>query len=266
MLTSNSRVLQTDGVILSSVVASNRFALRAGGHTLGQETRAERQRSGWKVSADTPDEAKTTLRGTYHHGGLSDVLMNLASAQIARGGMEKLSLRALAREAGVSATAPYRHFPSRESLLAAIAQRGFQTLTASIDLSLQSGGTFEERFIAMGMAYIRHAVDDPVSYHLMFGEMVGSGKYPDLAAAADESFGRLLQILQDNAPLQRLDVTALELSAVVWAGVHGIASLLITDLHRPLQGGPPAQAGKALVTLAEHPERALRLLFLKWFG
>jgi AcrR family transcriptional regulator len=204
------------------------------------------------------------LRTGYHHGGLSDLLIDLAIAQISASGMEKLSLRALAREAGVSTTAPYRHFSSRESLLAAIATRGFQKLTEKIDRSLATGATFEARFIAMGMTYIEHAMADPVSYHLMFGEMTGSGKHIELTSAADACFSRLFKILEINAPLERLGVSALELSATVWAGVHGVASLLITDLHQTRVGRAESQAGSALATLADHPERALRLLFSQW--
>lgn len=205
------------------------------------------------------------LKTGYHHGGLSDVLIDLAIAQIADSGIEKLSLRALAREAGVSTTAPYRHFSSRESLLAAIATRGFRTLTEKIDRSLASGDSFEARFIAMGMAYIEHALADPVSYHLMFGDMTGSGKYVELTSAADDCFSRLFKVLEINAPLDRLGVSALELSAAVWAGVHGIASLLITDLHQSRVGQRDSQAGRALATLADQPERALRVLFIQWF-
>ena len=200
----------------------------------------------------------------YHHGGLADALIDLAIGQIAEFGMEKLSLRALARKAGVSTTAPYRHFSSRESLLAAIATRGFQKLTEKIDRSLAAGTSFETRFIAMGMTYIEHAVADPVSYHLMFGEMAGSGKHMELTTAADECFSRLFKTLEINAPLDRIGVSALELSAAVWAGVHGIASLLITDLHQKRVGRPDSQAGRALATLAAQPERALQLLFVQW--
>ena len=200
----------------------------------------------------------------YHHGGLADALIELAIAQIAESGMEKLSLRALARKAGVSTTAPYRHFSSRESLLAAIATRGFHKLTEKIDQSLATAASFEARFIAMGMAYIENAVADPVSYHLMFGDMTGSGRYDGLTSAADDCFSRLFRILEINAPLDRLGVSALELSAAVWAGVHGIASLLITDLHQSRVGRPDSQAGRALATLAAQPERALQLLFIQW--
>jgi len=215
--------------------------------------------------AESTGRGESVLRTGYHHGYLSDALIDMAIAKIAESGMEKLSLRALAREAGVSSTAPYRHFSSRESLLAAIATRGFRTLTDKLDRSLASGTSFEAQFIAMGMAYIKHAVDDPVSYHLMFGEMAGSGKYADLSAAADDCFARLLQTLEINAPLAHLEVTSLELSAAVWAGVHGIASLLVTVLHHPREGRPDSQAGRALAALAADPERALRLLFVQWF-
>ena len=130
---------------------------------------------------------------------------------------------------------------------------------------MASGTSFEARFFAMGMAYLEHAVADPVSYHLMFGELTGSGKHMELQAAADDCFSRLLKTLEVDAPLDRLEVSALELSSAVWAGVHGLASLLITDLHQSHDGRPDSQAGRALATLADNPERALRLLFMQWF-
>ena len=70
-----------------------------------------------------PAAATGASATTYHHGDLPETLMALALEHIAESGTEKLSLRALAREAGVSATAPYRHFPSKQCLLAETLRR-----------------------------------------------------------------------------------------------------------------------------------------------
>ena len=71
-------------------------------------------------------------RSKYHHGGLRRALVSLAVTEIARAGVEKLSLRSLSRQAGVSPTAPFRHFPDKQSLLAGIAIEGFEELARQL--------------------------------------------------------------------------------------------------------------------------------------
>ncbi len=86
----------------------------------------------------------------YHHGDLAGTLMEAALQHIAAEGTESLSLRALAREAGVSATAPYRHFPSKQCLLAALATRGFKRLRDAMSTGLEPDMAVEDRFRAVG--------------------------------------------------------------------------------------------------------------------
>ena len=100
----------------------------------------------------------------YHHGDLAETLMEAALTHIAANGTERLSLRALAREAGVSSTAPYRHFPSKRCLLAALATRGFRELKRSMSDAVDAATTLEERFAAMGRTYVNYAVANPTSY------------------------------------------------------------------------------------------------------
>ena len=120
----------------------------------------------------------------YHHGDLPATLMAMALERIAEEGTEKLSLRALAREAGVSPTAPYKHFPTKRCLLAALATQGFRALGEANGSVAVSGADLEDSFVRMGMAYIRFATGNPTAYQIMFGTVIEDfSEYPELAEA-----------------------------------------------------------------------------------
>src|SRR4051812_36803257 len=97
---------------------------------------------------------------TYHHGNLRPALLRAASKTLEKEGAGALSLRDLARRAGVSHNAPYRHFRDRDSLLAAIATEGFRQLGDAL-----RGRAGKE----MGAAYVRFALEHPQQFRLMFG-------------------------------------------------------------------------------------------------
>ncbi|MCB1684347.1 MAG: helix-turn-helix transcriptional regulator, partial [Pseudomonadales bacterium] len=104
---------------------------------------------------------------SYHHGDLAVTLMDLALARISAEGTERLSLRGLAREAGVSPAAPYRHFPSKRCLLAALATRGFRELLSRVQAHERLSEDLEERLLNLGRAYIGFALDRPTTYQIM---------------------------------------------------------------------------------------------------
>src|SRR5919106_3067320 len=101
---------------------------------------------------------------TYHHGDLRTALLQTAAKILEKQGLVALSLRELARLAGVSHNAPYRHFPDRDSLLAALAAEGFELLGDA----LQSRPRRE-----MGEAYVEFALAHPERFRLMFGGLAG---------------------------------------------------------------------------------------------
>lgn len=209
--------------------------------------------------SDTED-SRHLSRTAYHHGSLAEVLMDLAVAQIGKDGIERLNLRALAREAGVSPTAPYRHFPSRQCLLAGIATRGFRRLTEEMREASNDAGFSRDAFARFGMAYVAFARRDPVSYELMFGGVIDFEQYPDLKAAAESGFQQLLDFLSRSLR-GTPDPDHLMLTAgTVWAGVHGIASLLTSKFVR-LSGVNDSNAVEAVRALAERTEEALHLAF-----
>jgi AcrR family transcriptional regulator len=200
---------------------------------------------------------------SYHHGDLRETLMEAALASIAAQGTEKLSLRALAREAGVSPTAPYRHFSSKESLLAAIAEAGYEQLLERFQIVVEAEqGGLEARLLAIGMAYIEFALEHPARYELMFGSVLADfSGYASLQEAGARCYRVLYQVLEDGLEhAQGSDLTASRLGGVVWAAVHGVASL--TLYHRALHpSDDPRSVGASLWQMQSDPAAALRTLF-----
>lgn len=200
----------------------------------------------------------------YHHGDLPVTLMDLALEHIAAEGTERLSLRALAREAGVSPTAPYRHFPTKRCLLAALATRGFRRLQEINATHELEDADLETAFMTLGMGYIRFALENPTAYGIMFGTVIEDfSSYPELAEAAEASYApvrRLVDRLLARYP-EEAGVTADLLAGATWSAVHGIASLLIFGQSRSDMAGERGPS-RAMRALAADPEAALRALML----
>ncbi len=105
----------------------------------------------------------------YHHGDLRSALIAAARVILERDGLAALSLRACAREAGVSHAAPLHHFRSLAELQASIAASGFDEFVRFLDMHSASAQTASERLIAMGRAYVAFSAQHPALYRLMFG-------------------------------------------------------------------------------------------------
>src|SRR6185503_3184160 len=149
---------------------------------------------------------------TYHHGDLRAAMLAAASKIVEKEGTTGLSVREAARRAGVSHNAPYRHFPDREALLAAVAAEGFREL----------GERLKDRTgRELGEAYVRFALEQPQRFRLMFGGALPSGKYPELQQHARATFERL------QAAFAGLGADAEFAAAAAWSLVHGLAHLLL---------------------------------------
>ena len=96
-------------------------------------------------------------KGAYHHGNLRRALIDAGLALIDREGATALSLRAVAQRVGVSAAAPYRHFPSREALLAAVAEEGFRLLGKELQHAIDAESDPARRLAESGLAYVQYA-------------------------------------------------------------------------------------------------------------
>ncbi|MCP5433541.1 MAG: TetR/AcrR family transcriptional regulator [Alphaproteobacteria bacterium] len=156
--------------------------------------------------------------GRYHHGNLKAALLEAAGIILETEGLEELSLRAAARRAGVSQTAPYRHFADREALLVAVAMEGFHMLAEDLDMAtLPFGESPREAVVQIGAAYARFATEQPGRFRLMFGrDILNRRDYPDLVRATRIIGERLGDMLGSQA-----------LGLAVWGAMHGLAALLV---------------------------------------
>jgi AcrR family transcriptional regulator len=157
----------------------------------------------------------------YHHGDLETALVQSAGNLLEKEGVEALSLREVARRAGVSHNAPYRHFPEREALLAALAAEGFEWLGTAQRKAAEAGG-----LRAMGEAYVHFALAHPQRFRLMFGGQVSIARHARLREVATKTFAGLSGALSARVPEAQ---GARDSSIAAWALVHGLAQLLLGD-------------------------------------
>jgi len=157
---------------------------------------------------------------SYHHGDLRNALLEAARALLEEGPLAELSLRAVARRAGVSHAAPYRHFPNHEALLVELATEGFVELRSEIVGAASAKGAESDRIAKIGAAYMRFVARRPALARLMFGpQLPNRERFPELGAAADSVGGEIGTALHDPA-----------LGLAVWAAVHGLAMLILEDV------------------------------------
>src|SRR5688572_9294792 len=177
----------------------------------------------------TEKRPKKKRAGQYHHGDLRRALVEEAVRTIQLHGIEHLTLRAAGEKLGVSRTAMYRHFSDKQALLAAVGREGFRMLRVTLTAAWEDHGRGRAGFEAMGLAYVRFAVDHPAHYRVMFGGFVESCAKD---AAFVEEAGAAFQVLVDSlveqqqAGIVRRDDPLL-LARFVWSVVHGIAMLVI---------------------------------------
>ena len=105
----------------------------------------------------------------YHHGDLRRAIVKAALEILRETQIFEFSLRELARQAGVSHNAPYKHFADKRELLAAVSAAGFEMLTKRMTREIAGLGNAREQLFAMLRAYIDHGVENPALYSLMFG-------------------------------------------------------------------------------------------------
>ena len=201
-------------------------------------------------------------RSKYHHGELRSALVSLAVKEIARAGVEKLSLRSLARQAGVSPTAPFRHFPDKQTLLAGIAIEGFEELARRLTETSESNAGIEDRFIELGATYVGFAQDFPVHYQLMFGAVLGDfSASKELQEASAASYAVLDATLTEIKNNQQLDHDVATLGGLVWSTVHGMASLVFNVPTARMPRAADAAPRRAVKSIHEDMRAALKMVY-----
>jgi AcrR family transcriptional regulator len=174
---------------------------------------------------------------SYHHGDLQQTLISAAKQILQTSGLGGLSMRKLAEVTGVSRSAPYHHFSDKKTLLCAIAEDGFQQQDALLMDMINSSQSLQPQqvFESFVIAYVHFAAQNPQQYELMYGSEIwrSGSSTPTLEQAAKTSFKRWvseISKLQSAGVLQQ-NVTALRLSQVTWATLHGLCRLLNDGIY-----------------------------------
>ena len=167
------------------------------------------------------------MKRAYHHGNLRKALLDAGVALIGEAGPKGFTIREVARRAGVSHNAPYRHFRDKDELLEAIALEGFGRLTAAMKKRSAAGAKAAERLRLCGCGYVDFALRWPHHFLVMFD--LPSRGLPEHGTAGENAFQTLLGFIiesQKEGVLPEGDPHPLALMA--WSMVHGIAKLAIS--------------------------------------
>lgn len=167
-------------------------------------------------------------RASYHHGDLREALIRSALDLIAARGPAALAFAEIARAAGVSPAAPYRHFRDRNALIAEIARRGFERFAAALEAGWNAGRPDPIRAMeACGRAYLGFARREPAWYAAMFSPGFPLEEDPALLLASERAFGVLRRAAELACGDHPGRPPPLMVALHVWSMAHGIASLFV---------------------------------------
>ncbi len=159
----------------------------------------------------------------YHHGDLREQLLLAGEQALLEMPIDDVSLREIARRAGVSHAAPKHHFASMADLLGEIAARGFQKFVDALGNAAEQSKsqTAEDRLHAMGRAYLRFADENSAVYGLMFGQVIKMSMTPALTKSSYEAWSQLENAVAHITGPLRAPIGA----TYVWSSVHGLSML-----------------------------------------
>lgn len=175
-----------------------------------------------------PPETDAPENRPYHHGDLRRALIEAARVIIVRDGAQALSLRGVAREAGVSPAAPYHHFKDKQELVLAVGKLGFEELGEAMEVEINRiGGTVNDRITAIGVAYVLFARDNPALYRLMYDCSRNMESLPPEMHENEHSAYALVRNAMIEAGRASADNDIdVELATVAaWCVAHGIAEM-----------------------------------------
>ncbi len=172
----------------------------------------------------------TRQKKRHHHGDLKRALLDKAEEHLAEMAPGELSLRKISTDVGVSITAPYAHFPTKDDLLVALAVRGFTRLRISMLDSLEGGqngrpDSQREALERLALTYLRFAEAFPGLYRIMFRDGISIGQDNELSRAADAAFEVLHTTVSALPRRDGLPEVREETTIAAWAMVHGFVTI-----------------------------------------
>ena len=187
-----------------------------------------------KGDASKPRTKASGSASPYHHGALRDALLEAAERVLERDGLSGLTLRAVAREAGVSHAAPTHHFGDLTGLVSELAAIGFRQFNAAMVAAVVAAGNSPmEKALARAKAYVAYAQSHPGMYGVMFRTERLDMSRPSLCEAANASFAGLAGAIGASRHEQiHEEALSLEQAAAIaraWSLVHGFTMLLLDD-------------------------------------
>ncbi|VIO76955.1 TetR/AcrR family transcriptional regulator [Bradyrhizobium ivorense] len=209
-----------------------------------------RRRSVARTAAERPAPRRRAADAPYHHGDLHEALLKAAEQVLERDGLPGLTLRAVAREAGVSHAAPTHHFGDLTGLVSELAAIGFRQFGVAMAAADASAATPSEKGVASARAYVAYAEAHPGMYGLMFRSERLDYSRPSLHEASEASFAGLARgvgVSQISRESLSLDQAAAIASA--WSLVHGFTMLLLDGrLSKILKLLPEGTTPETLLT------------------
>lgn len=207
--------------------------------------RAKRKTSSAAATPARPARRPAAARteSPYHHGALREALLEAAGRVLERDGLSGLTLRAVAREAGVSHAAPTHHFGDLTGLLSELAAVGFRQFNAAMASSCDAATTPLERALARPKAYVAYAQAHPGMYGIMFRTERLDYSRPSLHEAAEASFAGLANAIgmmrQEQISGDALTLNQGAAIARAWSMVHGFTTLLLDGRLQDILGRLP---------------------------
>jgi AcrR family transcriptional regulator len=176
---------------------------------------------------------------------LRQKVLDASLALIEEGGLDRLSMREVARKAGVSHQAPYHYFDDREAILAGIATEGFGMLKQELSRSLDKQGASQKSALeAAARTYVDFALRHPGYFRVMFrSDAVPIENYPEALHNADAAYGMLVKTI-DSTFANEQPETRRDLAFACWGFMHGLATLLLDGPLARRSGMPKGRPGE----------------------
>lgn len=166
----------------------------------------------------------------YHHGDLKNALIQAGVEILAKDGLHGLSLRSVARKAGVSHAAPYAHFSDKQALIAAISTEGYKQLYDQLDAAVRAyAGDVHRQLIEVAWTYVQFAIHQNEIFKIMFsGYLEQEKEYPEFVELSQKTFRMVVGVVSACQKEGILRDTQPDLMAVLlWGQVHGVISLTL---------------------------------------